>query len=1552
MATPTIQPVMVGDSAALSWDAFKYNFKFYLRSIGKDSADVKTRAAILMNCIGEPMRELMRKWDIPDETYDNVDTLITLIDSKIKPSANPHVATMIFRNRTRQENESIDDYVNVMESLVKPCGYSALPPGETVESRVILDQIMLNLKDPNLLLTLVRTENLTLKKAKDTIKANESSLAQMRMLQNGSSNSDSKIDITPEEERLLDAMSFKRKQQSFQTMRTSRDGSRDRARTYDSRQRSPQSVRNIQGQPGFVCSRCGKKHARNDCPAYNQSCFNCSGKNHFANMCRSGNKPGKYNVMRQDIGNSSRPNQSNYNNKRQINEFVEDIFYDEIKIDDTNASLNIDRDDKFWYQKVEISNKLVTFKIDTGAQIDVMPLSVVKRLNLCNQIKETNVRIISYGGFAWRPIGCITLVSSIGPQSWEIKYLVVNRESIPLMSLTTALKFGLISRQQKEFMNCQISDISSKVHEGTSKSPKTLTELLQWYPQLFEGEGCFKGTTVTLQTDPNFVPVACPPSRFPLAIRDRCQNLMDELENSGIISKNETPTAESWINRLLVREKPNKELRVCLDPRPLNEALIRPYRLITKPQELVDQVKDHKWFTVLDFKHAFWHVKLDDKSSQLCSFATPSGIYKFNRLPFGLNVSTEIFQREASKIFACIPNVQIYIDDLLISGKTIQEHDRALQKVIEVALKNNVKFNPKKIQFRKESVLYLGYQLNFQGRAIKEDRAQAIIEIPTPKSKQALQSFLGLVNYVREFIPGMSNITSVFKDILKENVEFCWLPHHEQAFKRIKDEIVGATTLMSFDGNIPIQIQTDASRTGIACALMQAGKPIAYASRALSDTEKNYATIELEALAIHFACVKFHYYIYGRDTISVLTDHKPLVSVFSKPIEKLPLGRLRTLRCKVLHYNLCLQYVAGRYMYVADCLSRMFENSQNLNHTNLDVMVHANTATHFMSPDRLKQFKEQTQSDEELKMLFATCKAGWPQKVTEVPPQIRKYWSIKDELKIENDLLYLNYKMFVPKNLQSYIMSKIHNGHQGETRCKLLARKHFYWYNMSKDIELFIKGCEICQTHAPAAKKQSLLSYQIPDRPFQQVSTDIAHINGSDYLVLIDHFSKWLEIFKLRNKTAAAVQNALKLIFSQHGVPERLIGDNQPLNSKEMHEFAERWNFTIITSSPNYPQSNGAAEKAVQVASNLIKKCQADKSDLNEALLAHRATPIPSLGLSPSQILYSRQLRLNLPIHPKSLEPQIPQNVKSKLIENQKQSAKNYDRSAHRKVQFNDGQKVYIYNPHAKHWSKAQVLKKHEAPRSYLVQTPTGSILRRTAHHMKPDWSNDFHLPVQCQPVIPHDVLLPVTDNLPRAIAAQETSVHPGCSKNLAPEIRPSVNHNDHVERQIHADLNPHHQRDILTPEFTERQSGDRSDSQQPDIANHNSNVLGEQKLCSFDGQSNQPGMEGRINVEHDHDYVKKSLERRENEVNHSNVDSSPHSPNSIASPDLSTGHSSDLLSVSVHNELSPFLPSNNSASPVKKQRQASKRAREKIAKLAKTLSKNSSDSNLDSSND
>ena len=152
--------------------------------------------------------------------------------------------------------------------------------------------------------------------------------------------------------------------------------------------------------------------------------------------------------------------------------------------------------------------------------------------------------------------------------------------------------------------------------------------------------------------------------------------------------------------------------------------------------------------------------------------ATPKGVYKLNRLPFGLSVSTDIFQREASKIFQNIPNVWVYIDDLLISATTEKEHDQTLLKVIKTARENNVKVNAKKIKFRALSVKYVGYQLNGDGRAITQSRVDAIKEIPVPENRQAFLSFLGLFNYVREFVPGLSNMTSQFQDLLKRMPNF------------------------------------------------------------------------------------------------------------------------------------------------------------------------------------------------------------------------------------------------------------------------------------------------------------------------------------------------------------------------------------------------------------------------------------------------------------------------------------------------------------------------------------------------------------------------------------------------------------------------------------------------------------------------------------------------------------------------------------------------------------------------------------------------------------
>jgi len=177
--------------------------------------------------------------------------------------------------------------------------------------------------------------------------------------------------------------------------------------------------------------------------------------------------------------------------------------------------------------------------------------------------------------------------------------------------------------------------------------------------------------------------------------------------------------------------------------------------------------------------------------------------------------------------------------------------------------------------------------------------------------------------------------------------------------------------------------------------MSQEGRPIAFASRALSEAESNYAPIELEILAVKFACDRFHYYVYGRKT-TITTDHRPLISVFQKPIEKLPLGRVRSLRCKLLHYDLHLKYLPGRYMYVPDCLSRIHDKNDNDQHEEIPLMVHDIQVKIPMHQGTFHKIQVETQKDDELKHLLKLSKDGWPLNISQLPNVMRKYWMCYD----------------------------------------------------------------------------------------------------------------------------------------------------------------------------------------------------------------------------------------------------------------------------------------------------------------------------------------------------------------------------------------------------------------------------------------------------------------------------------------------------------------------------------------------------------------------------
>ncbi|KAI4903272.1 hypothetical protein NFI96_026804, partial [Prochilodus magdalenae] len=313
---------------------------------------------------------------------------------------------------------------------------------------------------------------------------------------------------------------------------------------------------------------------------------------------------------------------------------------------------------------------------------------------------------------------------------------------------------------------------------------------------VFKGLGQFPGEH-NIHVDPDVPPVIHGCRKIPLAVMDRLKDTLDELLEAEVIARVTEPTA--WVNSLVVTEKRNGALRVCLDPRDLNKAVLRQHFSIPTTEDVLCKLADKKVFSILDEKDGYWQVKLDKESSMLCTFNTPWGRYRFKRLPFGIKSASEVFQQHNCETFGDIEGVHIVADDMIIAATSEQQHDKVMSKVMEQAVNVGIKFNPDKIQYKVNTVRFMGHVVTPDGVKADESKVQAISDMPTPTDKQALQRLLGMIKYLAQFIP-------------------------------------------------------------------------------LTDTEKNYAQIEKELLAIVYSVKKFHQYVYGVN-VKVQTDHRPLESI-------------------------------------------------------------------------------------------------------------------------------------------------------------------------------------------------------------------------------------------------------------------------------------------------------------------------------------------------------------------------------------------------------------------------------------------------------------------------------------------------------------------------------------------------------------------------------------------------------------------------------------------------------------------------------------------------
>ncbi|KAJ8351825.1 hypothetical protein SKAU_G00233010 [Synaphobranchus kaupii] len=703
-------------------------------------------------------------------------------------------------------------------------------------------------------------------------------------------------------------------------------------------------------------------------------------------------------------------------------------------------------------------------------------------------------------------------------------------------------------------------------------------EALNKYPEVFqEGLGTLKGTKAEIYVDAEAKPRFFKARSVPYALREKVSAELDRLEAEGIIEQADGSVCLCGDYKLTVNQVSK------LDAYP-----------IPKIEDLFATLTGGQSFTKLDMSQAYQQLLLDDKSKEYLTVNTHKGLYRYNRLAFGVSSAPGIFQRTMENILRGLPQVLVYLYDILITGQNDTEHVRNLEEVLRRLSAAGLRLKQEKCRIMAPVVEYLGHKIDANGLHPTTGKVQAIADAPAPQDTTELKSFLGMINYYHKFLPNAATVLAPLHHLLRKNVPWRWNVEQEAAFKASKQLLQSSNLLVHFDSQKPLVVACDASPYGIGAVLshvMEDGteRPITFASRSLAPAEWNYSQLEKEALAIIFAVKKFHHYIYGHH-FTICTDHKPLMSLFNedKAVPPIASGHIQRWALTLAAYEYTICYKEGSRHANADAMSRL-PVSTTVGYVPLPgelILLLENLATF---PVKAHDIRTWTRSDPVLSVVLTFVRCGWPATVT--GEDLKPYFWRRHELSIQDNCLLWGSRMVVPPQGRAVVISELHTAHPGMSQMKSLARSLVWWPHMDSVIEETVSKCGTCQSVQHLLAAAPLQPWNWPEAPWSRLHADFAGpFMGKMFLIIVDAHSKWIEAHVMGTSTTQATVDRLRRTFATHGLPDMLVTDNATtFTSEDFQKFARLNGFQHVTVSPFHPVSNGLAERAVQTVKEGVK---------------------------------------------------------------------------------------------------------------------------------------------------------------------------------------------------------------------------------------------------------------------------------------------------------------------------------------------------------------------------
>ncbi|SJL11766.1 uncharacterized protein ARMOST_15175 [Armillaria ostoyae] len=683
----------------------------------------------------------------------------------------------------------------------------------------------------------------------------------------------------------------------------------------------------------------------------------------------------------------------------------------------------------------------------------------------------------------------------------------------------------------------------------------------------------------------------------------------------------------------------------------LNEMTIKNRYPLPLISELIDKLQGAKYFTKLDVCWGYNNVRIKEGDEHKAAFRTNQGLFEPTVMFFGLTNSPATFQWMMNDIFKDLISerkVTIYLDDILIFTKDLDEHRRIVRRVLQKLRENKLFLKAKKCEFEVLQTEYLGVIISEGQVRMDPIKLAGIAEWPTPTKKKELQSFLGFTNFYRKFIKNYSKVVRTLTQ-LTGNAEWTWGAAQNQAFQQLKKQMAEDVILAIPNGTGRFRVEADASNGAIGAVLSQEqeGKwrPVAFMSKALTATERNYEIYDKELLAIMLALSEWRHYLMGAlEDVEIWTDHQNL-QYFRKP-QKLNRRQARWVT-ELAEYHFILKHKPGTANVKADLLSRRSDHDQGED-DNGDITV--------LSPDHFRAMIMPTASETHERVRTATRqKELWDKGIAT---------SLEHERGIteKDGILYYDNRVYVPRHssLRGEIIAQSHDhitaGHPGIAKTRELVQREYWWPKIQKDIEAYVKGCETCQRTKSntQAKSAPLHPNAIPTEPWTHISVDMVtglpDSNGHDaLLVVVDRFSKAIILVPCNVELSAEgwARILRDHVYARHGMPQVVISDRGPqFVSAFMKELYRMLDITQNASTAFHPQTDGQTERVNQEVEKYLRifvnHHQNDWADwLPMVEFAHNNRAHSATGRSPFMILYGRNPHI-IPDSPRTPNSKVP----------------------------------------------------------------------------------------------------------------------------------------------------------------------------------------------------------------------------------------------------------------------------------------------------------------------